>query len=75
MTRIDRTVASNLLRLQAPEFEPFVGYLNQVHLETMQMLVDVRDEAQLRTLQGRAQLARELLEMIRTSGSLVEKLK
>ena len=72
--KVDLVTATAFLRLKAPELDPVVGYLRSVHQTALERLVEVNDECQLRKLQGRAQLAKELLDLVESSNELAAKL-
>lgn len=66
--------AAAFLRLKAPEFDPVRGYLASVYQLSLESMATVGDEVQWRRLQGRAQLAKELLDFVESSSELVAKL-
>ena len=72
--KIDLQIANAYIRLKAPEFEPLVAHLKEVHQKALEDMADVGDELRWRRLQGRASLAKELLELVESSGELVTKL-
>ena len=74
MSRVDLQVALSFQRLKTPELRGVVAHLQQVYLESLEKMADVGDESQWRKLQGRAQLARELLDLAESSSELVAKL-
>ena len=67
-------LATTCQRLKAPEFDAFRTHLAAVHLEALELMADVGDEAVWRKLQGRATLAKELLQLVESSGELAAKL-
>jgi len=73
--RLTLEAAQSLRRLKAPEFEPLIHWLEQVHLEALHAMAEVSDENTWRKLQGRAQIVQQLLENVRSSDTLVVKLK
>lgn len=73
MSQLNRFIASSFMRLKAPEFEPLIGYLNSVHQTALESMAQVKDPDHWRKLQGRAQLAKELLDTIASSSDLVAK--
>lgn len=66
--------ASALLRLKAPEFDAYRAYLAEEYQKALERMAAVDDENQWRRQQGRAQLAKELLDLVESSGELVAKL-
>ena len=72
--KLDLVTATAFLRLKAPELDPITRYIRSVHQTTLERLAEVNDEGQLRRLQGRAQLAKELLELVESSNELATKL-
>lgn len=73
MSSVDRFVATSFLRLKAPEFEPFIGFVKSVHQKALDDMAVVNDPDMWRKLQGRAQLAKELLDYVESSSTLVAK--
>lgn len=73
MSQLNRFIATSFLRLKAPEFEPLVGFLSSVHQKALEDMAQVKDPEHWRKLQGRAQLAKELLDNIESSNDLVAK--
>jgi hypothetical protein len=71
---ITAAIARAYLRLKAPEFDPIRDHLAQVHQEALEAMAAVDDEKQWRRLKGRAQLAKELLDLVESSDELVTKL-
>ena len=73
MNKVTLPIATAAMRLRAPEFEPFLEHLRSVRSAAQEALCDVTDELQVRRLQGRAKLAKELLELVEGSSDLVAK--
>jgi len=71
---ITAAIARTYLHLKAPEFAPLREHLTQVHQEALEAMAAVDDEKQWRRLKGRAQLAKELLDLVESSDELVTKL-
>jgi hypothetical protein len=73
MSKLNRFVALAFLRLKAPEFAPLRDYLAQVHQKALEDMSTVIDPEHWRKLQGRAQLAKELLDNVESSSDTVAK--
>lgn len=73
MAKVDRFVAANFLRLKAPEFDALRGYLNAVYQEALVSASTVDSPDHWRKFQGRAQLCKELLDLMESSSDLVAK--
>lgn len=74
MSTLNRFIVAALLRLKAPEFDPLVGYLRAVHQKALEDMAAVGDHDQWKRLQGRAQVLKELLELVESSDKLAAKL-
>ena len=74
MTRLDAHTATTFQRLKAPEFDAIRSYLDAVYLDALTRMSTVGDEAMWRRLQGRAELANDLLQLVESSGELAAKL-
>lgn len=72
--KVNSIDAAAFLRLKAPEFDPVRGYLTKVYQMALESMSSVGDETQWRKLQGRAQFAKELLDLVESSGELATKL-
>ena len=66
--------ASAFQRLKAPEFDAFREHLEEEYHKALVRMSEIVDAEQWRRLQGRAQLAKELLDLVESSGDLVAKL-
>jgi len=75
MVTPDTAVVATLVLLDTPQFEPFVKYLTALREDARDALETYQDEAVLRQMQGRAWLAKDLLESIRSSRELMTKLQ
>lgn len=64
MTNGDRQVANALRRLQTEEFRPYREFLTAKLERDKELLVSVRDENELRRVQGRAEALKALLDEI-----------
>lgn len=62
-----------LMRLKAPEFDAFREMLEEVHRVALGDMADIADADLWRKLQGRARLARELLDLVNSSSELAAK--
>lgn len=74
MTRIDTSVARNMLTLKAPDFGPFISWLFQERAEALEELATAVDEKRILRLQGKVQFLKDLLDNIEKSDDLLEKL-
>lgn len=74
MIRLTLPIATAFLHLKAPQFDSVREYLAEVHLQALNDMAVVGDEVQWRKLQGRAQLAKELLDLVESSDELATKL-
>ena len=62
-----------LQRLKAPEVAPVIELLKLVRSQTLESMASVGDEVQFRRFQGRAELAKELLDLVDQADVLVAK--
>ena len=73
MVTLTRDVVASFLRLKAPEFDPYTGFLRSVYQQTLEEMAAIKDPDHWRKLQGKAQFAKELLEYVESSNGLVAK--
>lgn len=73
MGQVNQFIATAFLHLKAPQFDPVRGHLASVYQEALEAMAEIKDEDQWRKLQGRAQLAKELLDLVESSDELVAK--
>ena len=73
MSQVDKHVASCFLRMKAPDFEPYVKYLGAVYQKALVDMSMVSDPDNWKQLQGRAKLAKELLDFVESSSTLAAK--
>ena len=74
MSRLTLPIATAFLHLKAPSFDPVRDQLSEVYRKALEDMSVVGDENQWRKLQGRAALAKELLDLVESSDELVTKL-
>jgi hypothetical protein len=74
MALTDRTELAAFARLGAPETRGVVTYLEKARDLAVDGLVRAEDERLMRRLQGRAELARELLELVRDANQIIARL-
>lgn len=74
MSRLTLPIATAYLHLKAPSFDPIRGHLSEVYQKALEDMAVIGDENQWRRLQGRAALAKELLDLVESSDELVTKL-
>lgn len=67
-------MAHALQRLRAPDLAPIVELLEMVRSQSLEHMAAVNDEVQFRRLQGRAGLAKELLELADNANEIAAKL-
>jgi hypothetical protein len=75
MLRIDEQTARAFVRLRAPDLAPITAYLKALRQDTLEQLAQQSVDAQVHRLQGRAEMAREILELIERAETLATKLK
>ena len=75
MSRVDFSIANAFMKLRAPELEPIVAFVRAERLSALELMSACTEEWQWRKLQGRAQLAEELLRLVEDAPSLAAKLK
>jgi hypothetical protein len=73
MATLDRHIVASFLRLKAPEFEPYLAYIKSVHQKALEDMSTVSDPDIWKQLQGRARLAKELLDYVESSATLATK--
>lgn len=74
MAKVDRFIATSFLRMKAPELQPFVNWLTAEHQEALELMSLANDPDMWRQLQGRAKLAKQILDFVKSSSELVSKL-
>lgn len=75
MANINATTARAFLRLRAPELQPVVDWLRDVHLKAMEDCSTTGLPDVWRKQQGRAALAKEILAIVESSDELVSKIE
>jgi hypothetical protein len=68
MARVDEKAAACFARLQAPEFQPVMTWLDAVYQETVEQLLVANATEVMRALQARAQFIKEFRELVTRSG-------
>ena len=71
---IDKPTVNALLRLRAPEFEPFLALLRSMRTEALESMAMAPEERNWRRSQGTAQTLKELLDLVDKSTDLAAKL-
>ena len=74
MAKVTLPVATAFMRLRAPELAPIVAHLEAELSEAREQASLLADDLQLRRAQGRAQLAKELLDLIDNAQAIAAKL-
>jgi hypothetical protein len=72
---IDRATVSAFMRLKAPEVSHVLAWFESVYRKAAEDCAKVADEDQWRRLQGRAQLAKEVLDLVESSPQVLAKLE
>ena len=75
MANIDLATARALNRLKAPELKPVIDWLSRIHLKAAEDCATVADVDAWRRLQGRAALAKELLDLVESSNEIAAKIE
>lgn len=75
MPRADLRLVRCLRSLQEPQFEPLLQYLRSMRGETLENLVGAAEPARIHVMQGRAQVLKEVLDMVEKSAELEKKLQ
>ncbi len=73
-TKVDFMTATAFARLNFPEGEHVVNHLRALRQEALEWAVSASDEKQWLRAQGRAQLLKELLDLIAHGNQIAEKL-
>ena len=68
--KTNKQLLESALRLRAPEFIPFIGYLRS-ELDEYKDKLTTAPESYLPNLQGRAQCLKEILQLIEMAPSLL----
>jgi hypothetical protein len=74
MARLTLSIANAFARLKAPELLPIVEFLQAERTDALELMAKSTEEWQWRKLQGRAQLAEELLKYVQDAQTLAAKL-
>lgn len=75
MANISASTARAFTKLRAPELQPVTDWLREVHLKAMEDCSTSGLPDVWRKLQGRAALAKEILDLVESSAELVSKLE
>lgn len=71
--RVDERIARCLTLLNTQEFQPLVEFLEGQHTETLSRLCEARDKDEMLRLQGRANQAKDFLDLVRQGSTLLTK--
>ena len=75
MANVDISTARALSKLRAPELAPFISWLQGVHQKAAGDCAAVADVDTWRKLQGRAALAKELLDLVASADEIAAKIE
>lgn len=74
MNRVDLHTATTFLKLRAPDFAAVVAHLKACRQDAQEAMSQTPHEDVWRTMQGRAALAAELVDLIENGEALAAKL-